>query len=154
HQALLTDRRPSHDSLSLNQLALTLASLADRTTRPTADPERPDVKNPIRTAALSLVRSSAWTRASRWIRSTERWTELEYEFDGSYVRAEVVAYFGDPVSKFYQLEQWIPVLEELNRKHKVVIVLRRPSTLLKARESTQLPLALKRRFDPLHNFYR
>ena len=112
------------------------------------------MKNPIRTAALSLVRSSAWTRASRWIRSTERWTELEYEFDGSYVRAEVVAYFGDPVSKFYQLEQWIPVLEELNRKHKVVIVLRRPSTLLKARESTQLPLALKRRFDPLHNFYR
>lgn len=112
-----------------------------------------DVKNPIRAAALSLVRSSAWTRTSRWIRGADRWTEVAEEFDGSYIKAEVVVYFGDPVSKFYQLEQWLPVLEELNRQHKVVIVLRRPSTLLKAHESTKLPLVLKRRFDPLHTFY-
>ena len=128
--------------------------LAECATGPTADPERSDVKNPIRTAALALVRSSAWRSTSRWIRGSARWNELEYDFDGRYIRAEVIAYFGDPVSKFYQLEQWIPVLEELNQTHKVAIVLRRPSSLLKAREATQLPLVLKRRFDPLHDFYR
>ncbi len=78
---------------------------------------------------------------------------LEDEFNGDYVNAEVVVYFGDAKSKFYQLSQWIPVLEELNRTHRVVIVLRRPSALLAAREVTRLPLVLKRRFDPLHTFY-
>ncbi len=73
---------------------------------------------------------------------------LEDEYNGDYVNAEVVVYFGDAKSKFYQLSQWIPVLEELNRTHRVVIVLRRPSTLLEAREMTRLPLVLKRRFDP------
>lgn len=115
--------------------------------------ERLDVKNLIRRAALSAVRSSAWKNTSRWIRGSERWVRLEDEYDGSYVKAEVVVYFGDAKSKFYQLQQWIPVLEELNRTHKVVIVLRRPSTLLITREVTRLPLVLKRRFDPLHTFY-
>lgn len=149
----MTELDPAQASLSSNQLALTVASEADCASRPTADPERSDVKNPIRTAALSLVRSSAWRSTSRWIRGTESWAELEDEFDGRYVKAEIVAYFGDPVSKFYQLEQWLPVLEDLNRMYKVVIVLRRPSTLLKALEFTKLPLALKRKFDPLHSFY-
>lgn len=111
------------------------------------------MKNLIRRTALSAVRSSAWKKTSRWIRGSERWVRLEDEYDGSYVRAEVVVYFGDAKSKFYQLQQWIPVLEVLNRTHKVAIVLRRPSTLLIAREMTRLPLVLKRRFDPLHTFY-
>src|SRR5699024_3218872 len=82
-----------------------------------------------------------------------RWNRLEDEFDGSYVKAEVVVYFGDRSSKFYQLEQWIPVLEELNKRHKVVLVLRKGSTLLRTLETTHLPVVFKRRFDPLHTFY-
>lgn len=109
--------------------------------------------NPLRTAALATIRSTAWKKTSQWIRGTERWVRLEDEYNGDYVNAEVVVYFGDAKSKFYQLSQWIPVLEELNRTHRVVIVLRRPSTLLEAREMTRLPLVLKRRFDPLHTFY-
>ncbi|MGO2036392.1 MAG: CDP-glycerol glycerophosphotransferase family protein [Brevibacterium sp.] len=111
------------------------------------------MKNLVRRAALSAVRSSAWKETSRWIRGSERWVRLEDEYDGSYVKAEVVVYFGDAKSKFYQLQQWIPVLEELNRIHKVAIVLRRPSTLLRVRKMTRLPVVLKRRFDPLHTFY-
>lgn len=154
HAFHCADQIPAQELLSFNQIALTVASPASCVTNQ-ADPvsERSDVKNPIRAAALTLVRSSAWTRTSRWIRGTERWTELAEEFDGSYARAEIVAYFGDPVSKFYQLEQWLPVLEELNRKHKVAIVVRRPSSLLRAQESTRLPIVLKRKFDPLHTFY-
>ncbi|MGO1264802.1 MAG: CDP-glycerol glycerophosphotransferase family protein, partial [Brevibacterium aurantiacum] len=107
----------------------------------------------IRKTALAAVRSSAWKKTSRWIRGSERWVQLEEEFDGSYVKAEVIVYFGDAKSKFYQLQQWIPVLEELHKSHKVAIIFRRPSSLLRARSRTRLPLVLKRRFDPLHTFY-
>jgi hypothetical protein len=111
------------------------------------------VKNLIRKPALWAVRSPAWKNTSKWIRGTERWNRLEDEFDGSYVSAEVVVYFGDRSSKFYQLEQWLPVLEELDKKHKVVLVLRKGSALLQAQEVSHLPLVFKRRFDPLHTFY-
>lgn len=111
------------------------------------------MKNLVRNAALTAVRSSAWKKTSKWIRGTERWQRLEDEYDGSYVKAEVVVYFGDRKPKLYQLSQWIPVLEELHRTHRVVLVLRKPSSLLEAREITRLPMVLKRRFDPLHTFY-
>lgn len=111
------------------------------------------MKNLVRNAALKAVRSSAWEKTSSWIRGTERWNQLEDDYDGSYVKAEVVVYFGERVPKFYQLSQWIPVLEELHRTHRVVLVLRKPSALLEAREITHLPMVLKRRFDPLHTFY-
>jgi len=111
------------------------------------------VKNLIRQSALLAVRSSAWKRVSQWIRGTERWNELEDEFDGSYVKAEVVVYFGDRKSKLYQLTQWLPVLEQLHRKHKVVIVVRKVSALTAVRELTDLPVVLKRKFDPLQTFY-
>lgn len=111
------------------------------------------MKNLIRRSALLAVRSSAWKKTSQWIRGTERWNELEDEFDGSYVKAEVVAYFGDRKSKFYQLGQWLPVLEQLHRIHKVVIVVRKVSALNATRELTNLPVVLKRKFDPLQTFY-
>lgn len=111
------------------------------------------MKNLARKAALMAVRSSAWKKTSKWIRGTERWQQLEDEYDGSYVKAEVVVYFGDRKPKFYQLAQWIPVLEELHRTHRVVLVLRKPSALLQAAQITRLPMVLKRRFDPLHTFY-
>ncbi|GAA1558996.1 CDP-glycerol glycerophosphotransferase family protein [Brevibacterium picturae] len=111
------------------------------------------MKNLVRKTALKAVRSSAWKKTSKWIRGTERWQQLEDEYDGSYVKAEVVVYFGDRKPKFYQLSQWIPVLEELHRTHRVVLVLRKPSALNQARVLTRLPMVLKRRFDPLHTFY-
>ena len=111
------------------------------------------MKNLVRKTALKAVRSSAWKKTSKWIRGTERWQQLEDEYDGSYVKAEVVVYFGDRKSKFYQLKQWIPVLEELHRTHRVVLVMRKGSSLLQAREITRLPMVFKRKFDPLHTFY-
>jgi len=109
--------------------------------------------NPLRTVARNALRSRAWKSTSRWIRGTERWNRLEDEYDGSYVKAEVVVYFGDRSSKFYQLEQWIPVLEELHKTHRVVLVMRKGSALLRTLETTNLPVVFKRKFDPLHTFY-
>ncbi|TSI12258.1 CDP-glycerol--glycerophosphate glycerophosphotransferase [Brevibacterium aurantiacum] len=99
------------------------------------------------------MRSSAWKNTSKWIRGTERWNQMEDEYDGSYVKAEVVVYFGDRKPKFYQLDQWLPVLEQLHRTHRVVLVFRKPSALNAAREVTNLPMVLKRKFDPLQTFY-
>ena len=45
------------------------------------------------------------------------------------------------------------MLEELHQKHRVVLVLRKGSSLLQALESTQLPVVFKRHFDPLHTYY-
>lgn len=109
--------------------------------------------NPVRWVARTAVRSSAWKRTSKWIRGAERWNRLEDEYDGSYVKAEVVVYFGDRSSKFYQLEQWIPVLEQLHKHHKVVIVVRKGSALTSVLEATHLPVVFKRKFDPLQTFY-
>lgn len=111
------------------------------------------MKNPVRSVARNAVQSRAWKRISEWIRGTERWNQLEDEFDGRYVKAEVVVYFGDRGPKFYQLAQWLPVLEDLHRKHRVVVVLRKVSALNLAREMTSLPLVLKRKFDALQTFY-
>ena len=107
----------------------------------------------IRKTALWALKSSAWKNTSKWIRGTERWNRLEDEYDGSYVKAEVVVYFGDRSSKFYQLEQWIPVLEQLHKHHKVVIVVRKGSALTSVLEATHLPVVFKRKFDPLQTFY-
>ena len=111
------------------------------------------MKDLVRKTALWAVQSSVWKTTSKWIRGTERWNRLEDEYDGSYAKGEVVVYFGDRSSKFYQLEQWLPVLEELHQKHRVVLVLRKGSSLLQALESTQLPVVFKRHFDPLHTYY-
>ena len=109
--------------------------------------------NPVRWVARTALRSSAWQRTSKWIRGAEKWNRLEDEYDGSYVKADVVVYFGDRSSKFYQLEQWIPVLEELHKEHRVVIVVRKGSALTSVLETTRLPVVFKRRFDPLQTFY-
>jgi len=111
------------------------------------------VANPVRWVARTAVRSSAWKRTSKWIRGAEKWNRLEDEYDGSYVKAEVVVYFGDRSSKFYQLEQWIPVLEQLHKEHRVVIVVRKGSALTSVLETTHLPVVFKRKFDPLQTFY-
>lgn len=109
--------------------------------------------NPVRWVARTALRSSAWKRTSKWIRGAEKWNRLEDEYDGSYVKADVVVYFGDRSSKFYQLEQWIPVLEQLHKVHRVVIVVRKGSALTSVLETTHLPVVFKRRFDPLQTFY-
>ena len=41
---------------------------------------------------------------------------------------EVAVHFNSPLSSIYQLEQWIPILRELDKSIKVVIITRRKST--------------------------
>ena len=53
---------------------------------------------------------------------------------------EVLAYFGDDISRSYQIQQWLPVYEELNKTHKVQIICRQYPTTKHLRKLTDLPV--------------
>jgi hypothetical protein len=69
------------------------------------------------------------------------------------VDAEVVAYFGDGPDRTYQLDQWIPVLEQLAREHKVAVILRDLRALRELQDRTALPVVCVSRFLDLMNLY-
>ncbi|WP_328698750.1 CDP-glycerol glycerophosphotransferase family protein [Brevibacterium rongguiense] len=100
------------------------------------------LRNTIRRA----LSSPAWKRTSRWIRGIPDYTHLEAQYEKESIDAEVIAYFGDARAKTYQLIQWLPVLEELAKHHRVAIVLRRPSAIAAVSEHTNLPIVYQRRF--------
>jgi CDP-glycerol glycerophosphotransferase (TagB/SpsB family) len=53
---------------------------------------------------------------------------------------EILAYFGDDISRSYQIQQWLPVYEELNKTHKVQIICRQYPTTKYLRKLTNLPV--------------
>ncbi|NUL60203.1 hypothetical protein F7P83_07410 [Brevibacterium luteolum] len=69
------------------------------------------------------------------------------------VPGEVVVYFGDSVEKLYQLAQWLPVLEELDTTHRVVLVFRKLNALRACKAKTKLQKVFVRRFDDLITLY-
>ncbi|HEX2805877.1 MAG TPA: CDP-glycerol glycerophosphotransferase family protein, partial [Kineosporiaceae bacterium] len=67
--------------------------------------------------------------------------------------AEVVVYFGDDPLRVYQLRQWLPVLEQLDRRHRVLIVLREQATYALLRPTTSLPMVHLPTFGELTEMY-
>jgi choline kinase len=67
---------------------------------------------------------------------------------------EVAVYFGDDPLRAYQLKQWLPVFEQLNRRHPVQIVLRERSTYDIVCGITHLPVILLPTFGELTEAYR
>jgi choline kinase len=67
---------------------------------------------------------------------------------------EVVVYFGDDPLRVYQLRQWLPVFEQLDRHHPVQVVLRERATYDAVRPVTTLPVALLPTFGELTEAYR
>lgn len=87
------------------------------------------------------------------------WTGLrsgranENEMAGVPVPARVVAYFGDGPDKLYQLIQWLPVLENLNRVEPVALVFRKAESFRAAKKLTNLPRVFIRKFSGLMGLY-
>lgn len=115
--------------------------------------KKPPISRWVRKAGLSALNSRPWQATSRWLRGAKAIERLEAKYDGSGLETPVIAYFGDGPAKIYQILQWIPIFEELDRTHPVAIVLRSPGALQELRAVTKLPLVLKRQFDPLQDFY-
>lgn len=110
------------------------------------------MKDWLRKQATGVLKSRAWHRARTWVRGY-RAPAAGHEIDDVLVPADVVAYFGDSEAKIYQLDQWLPVLEELNRTHRVVLVCRKLDALRALKGRTRLPKVFIRRFDDLITLY-
>lgn len=65
----------------------------------------------------------------------------------------VAVYFGDGADKIYQINQWLPVLEELHQKEEVLLVFRTLSAFNAAGKVTDLPKIFVRRFSDLMDAY-
>jgi len=68
--------------------------------------------------------------------------------------AEVIVYFGDDPLRVYQLRQWLPVLEQLHRRHPVAVVLRDEATHQIVRTMSLLPAIHLPAFGELTEMYR
>lgn len=61
---------------------------------------------------------------------------------GEPVHAEVVAYFADEPARLYQLRQWLPVLERLDGRHRMLVLTRDARTYAAVRAMTELRCVL------------
>ena len=59
--------------------------------------------------------------------------------------AHVIAYFAEEYTRTYQIEQWLPVLDELHQKHPVLIVTRQLATFHVLSAQTSLPTVYAKR---------
>lgn len=91
-----------------------------------------------------------WLRNWMGLRGASR---SNHEIHGIPVPADVVVYFGDVAAKAYQLEQWLPVLERLNRDHKVLLVFRKVGALRELRRRTTLSMIFARRFEDVMELF-
>jgi hypothetical protein len=70
-----------------------------------------------------------------------------------HVASPVAAYFADDPTRTYQLVPWLPVLEVLDARHPVVLVLRDPASADLVRARTRLPVELAPSLDDLTTLY-
>jgi len=86
------------------------------------------------------IRRMAGAAYHAWIANDpEAITEFK-DVKNNSLNFEVLAYFGDDLSRSYQLQQWLPVFEELNKVHKVQIICRQYPTTKHIRKLTNLPV--------------
>lgn len=79
--------------------------------------------------------------------------KANHELANITIPAEVVVYFPDGSDKLYQIEQWLPVLQELDRHHPVLIVTRSVYAARELRTRTRLRTIFVRRFHDLMGLY-
>jgi CDP-Glycerol:Poly(glycerophosphate) glycerophosphotransferase len=117
------------------------------------------VSNFLRSPSPGTARAVAVTvrnKQSQWIklrRLRARGPQRNREPEGPAEPAEVIVYFAEDLRRVYQIEQWLPVLSELHRRHRVLIVVRKVDTLLALRELTTLPVIFARRLADVLELY-
>lgn len=104
----------------------------------------------VRSAAKAVLRSRAWKATSQWIRGNREDVLTARAYRNSIAPgADVLFYFPDTKAKLYQLQQWIPVIEELNKTVSAGILLRRPSAISAVAATNALPIVFRRRFTDM-----
>ncbi|WP_181147965.1 CDP-glycerol glycerophosphotransferase family protein [Arthrobacter sp. MYb213] len=105
-----------------------------------------------RQIAGAVSRSVKLQEALGWI-GIENGKSFNHEIEDIPVEATVVVYFGDEPDKLYQLVQWLPVLEKLHLRHRVVLLFRKVESFRQIRKHTSLPRIFVRRFSSLMDLY-
>lgn len=72
---------------------------------------------------------------------------------GTPVPGTVAVYFADDPRKLYQLKQWLPVLERLDREHPVTIITRNHRTYAELEPATSIQCVLAPAFPDLVQLY-
>lgn len=110
------------------------------------------LRSPSRGTALAMANAARnKQRARRRLRAAA--TRVYRDPEGPAPAAEVVVYFADDPRKIYQLEQWLPVLAELHKRHPVLLVLRKLDSLHEVRSRTFVPAMYVRRLSDLLQLY-
>jgi CDP-glycerol:poly(glycerophosphate) glycerophosphotransferase len=102
------------------------------------------------TAAAVIV---AVQNRRRRLARERRGPRANREPEGVRSRSDVVVYFAEDPRRLYQLEQWLPVLSELNERHGVQIVLRKLRSYELIQEMTTLPAVYARRLADVLEIY-
>ena len=110
------------------------------------------IKYKIKAAGTQLGKTGAVRRVLPFL-GVRPMRAAAMEFSGIPVPGDVVVYYGDGVDKIYQLVQWLPVLETLHRKKRVLVVCRRIDAYRALGALTELPRIFIRRFTDLIDLY-
>jgi hypothetical protein len=73
------------------------------------------------------------------------------EFANLAFPADVVVYFPDEPTRSYQIDQWLPVFEQLHVRRPTLVVARKVDAFRELRERTRLPLVYARRLRDLES---
>lgn len=72
------------------------------------------------------------------------------EFSNVQIAGEIVVYFADDVSRLYQMEQWLPIFETLNERHKILIICRVEPAFHALRRMTSMSMLYLRQLRDLN----
>lgn len=109
------------------------------------------LRSPGRDTAAAVV--IAVQNRRRRLARERRGPKANREPEGVRSRSDVVVYFAEDPRRLYQLEQWLPVLSELNERHSVQIVLRKLRSYELIQELTTLPAVYARRLADVLEIY-
>ncbi|AMT94695.1 hypothetical protein A2T55_13835 [Brevibacterium linens] len=111
------------------------------------------MKAQFRRAARAFLDSSAGSSLKSLVGDSGPARRKGIVLSGGTKKGDVIAYFADSPDKLYQLEQWLPAFEELNRHRPVVVVMRNASSFAAAQKLTDLPLVLAETQPDLIDLY-
>lgn len=79
--------------------------------------------------------------------------KANYELANITLEAEVIVYFPDDVRRLYQIEQWLPIFEQLAERRSVLLVMRNLGAFREIRRRTRIRTIFVRRLYDLIELY-
>lgn len=111
------------------------------------------MRRQFRRVARVLLDSAAGSYLKSWVNDSGPARRKGIYRHGHRRSTAVIAYFGESPDKLYQLEQWLPALECLDRCRPVSIVMRNADSFSDAKQLTRLPLVLAETQPDLLDLY-